>query len=68
MVVLIVTLNIIFLFKRPLRIDKVSLSLLERTWEKVKMLGSLAEALEEHGRVVILSPDEPVSSICGSSG
>lgn len=68
MVVLIVTLNIIFLFKRPLRIDKVSLSLLERTWEKVKMRGSLPEALEEHGRVVILSPDELVSSICGSSG
>lgn len=67
MVVLIVTL-IIFLYKRPLRIDKVSLSLLERTWEKVKMRGSLPEALEEHGRVVILSPDEPVTSICGSSG
>lgn len=68
MAVLIVTLNSIFLFKRPLRIDKVSLSLLERTWEKVEMRGSLPGALEEHGRVVILSPDEPVTSICGSSG
>ena len=43
MVVLIVTLNIIFLFKRPLRIDRVSLSLLERTGRRLKGEGLFLE-------------------------